>query len=531
MTGATFIPEYDADLGPSRPLPTEPPSLGDSPIIITNSGDKKELVTALAISEEKGGKTVLYSGHDDGTLNKWNLDDDSQIWSKQIYPDGREDFSRYVSDSLYVQETPGVAGIAVRPGPLVYTWSDAYNGYPDDKFDDRSAPVIKVWSGTDCALVKEIECNANEENYPSIATVVFCPVKYEGYDVPRDSIVVGLHCCCDVLNYDENYTGFDLDESCEFSEGNILPILEDDPSVKLSTWRGHRGMIRAMALAKNGEYLVSLSIKYGTGRPDSAILWDLSEAGVPLYRLPFWDTREPNVFKQALVRLSKISGVSVNGSDILVADNYGDALASMTIEDDKDGPYLALNGYAKIGNREYDGLGFHGRMASSGNHAVMAMEMDQTAWVFPIQGVSDHKKLDRRDGNPRKFPGEMSGEQETDLSIALAARSIAVGKVEFPPFGGNKPTRKRKQGWFGSVEDTSDGLGEGGPLALALRGTHLVAGFANGTLTRYKLPVAFANKGNPSLSSNVTTSASSLPSDEWHVPHFASNAEEESEEE
>ena len=81
------------------------------------------------------------------------------------------------------------------------------------------------------------------------------------------------------------------------------------------------------------------------------------------------------------------------------------------------------------------------------------------------------------------------------------------------------------------MENTSDGLGEGGPLPLALRGTHLVAGFANGTLTRYKLPVAFANKGNPSLSSNVTTSASSLPSDEWHVPHFASNAEEESEEE
>jgi len=527
MTGATFIPEYDADLGPSRPLPTEPPSLGDSPIIITRSNDKKELVTALAIAEEIGGKTVLYSGHDDGTLKKWNLDDDSHVWSKQIYADGRGDFSRYDMDSIHIRETPGVAGIAVRPGPLVYTWSDAYNGYPDDEFDDRSASVIKVWSGADCALVKEIECNVNEGSYPSIATVVFCKVKYEEYDVSMDSIVVGLHCCCDVLNYNENYTGFDLDDSCDFSEGNILPFLEDDTSVELPSWRGHRGMIRAMAVANSGEYLVSFSIKYGTGKPDSAILWDLSEAGVPLYRLPFRDVFEKNIFKQALVRLGDISGVCVNDRAILVADNYGDTIASVTIEDDKDGPYLALNGYANIGNRQYDGDGFHGRMASSGNHAVMAMEMDQTAWVFPIQGVSDHKNLDRRDGNPRKFPGDFSGEQETDLSIALAARSIAVGKVEFPPFGGNKPTRKRKQGWFGSVEDTSDGLGNGGPLTLALRGRHLVAGFANGTLTRYKLPVTFENKGKPSLSSNVGASASSLPSDEWHVPHLDSNADDE----
>ena len=59
------------------------------------------------------GKPVLYSGHDDGTLIKWSLEKDVEVWSKQIYPDGRKDFEPSSSCGLHVMETPGVAGIVI----------------------------------------------------------------------------------------------------------------------------------------------------------------------------------------------------------------------------------------------------------------------------------------------------------------------------------------------------------------------------------------------------------------------------------
>ena len=117
LTAEDVLPEYDSDLGPSMPLPKEPTCYGkeEDAVVISKCGDKKKLVTALAISEEEGGKTVLYSGHDDGNLSKWSLDTNEQIWSKSIYPDGTKDFERYTDDDdLYIKETPGIAGITVR---------------------------------------------------------------------------------------------------------------------------------------------------------------------------------------------------------------------------------------------------------------------------------------------------------------------------------------------------------------------------------------------------------------------------------
>jgi len=57
-------------------------------IVISTCNEVKKLVTTLALTDDPNGKPVLYSGHDDGTLIKWSLEKDVEVWSKQIYPDG-----------------------------------------------------------------------------------------------------------------------------------------------------------------------------------------------------------------------------------------------------------------------------------------------------------------------------------------------------------------------------------------------------------------------------------------------------------
>eukprot|EP00804_Cyclotella_cryptica_P015684 CCRYP_018927-RB/>CCRYP_018927-RB protein AED:0.44 eAED:0.44 QI:0/0/0/1/0/0/3/0/181 len=43
-----------------------------------------KLVTCLAMAEDPDGRAILYSGHNDGTLTKWSLEDKTEIWTKQI---------------------------------------------------------------------------------------------------------------------------------------------------------------------------------------------------------------------------------------------------------------------------------------------------------------------------------------------------------------------------------------------------------------------------------------------------------------
>jgi hypothetical protein len=70
-------------------------------------------------------------------LIKWSLESNMQIWSKQVYVNGQDDFGNRGSYTFYVKETAGVSHIAIRPDPIdlkqhiVYTWSDAHTGYPE----------------------------------------------------------------------------------------------------------------------------------------------------------------------------------------------------------------------------------------------------------------------------------------------------------------------------------------------------------------------------------------------------------------
>jgi hypothetical protein len=259
-------------------------------IMISSCNELKMLVTSLAITEDPDKKPVLYSGHDDGTLTKWFLDEDTEVWSKRIYPDGTEDFGRFIGGcGLHVSDTPGVAGIVVRPDPsydnrhLVYTWSDAYEGYPKRDFEEREPSTLRAWSSIDGILVKAYSCDIGADDdgdpaYPSISTVVFCKIYQKDRNMWVDSIVVGLFSLCESLQYNTNFSDFDLAEAADRSEGNILPFWENSDGKAMETWRGDPGLLRAMAVAEE-KYLLTLSICPGHGFPHSIILWSLSEPG------------------------------------------------------------------------------------------------------------------------------------------------------------------------------------------------------------------------------------------------------------
>ncbi|KAL9180015.1 hypothetical protein ACHAXT_007985 [Thalassiosira profunda] len=531
LAADAVIAKFDTDLGPSAPLPKEPPCLGKETdaISISSCKDLKKLVTALAISVEDG-KTVLYSGHDDGTLAKFSLDDNQELWSKKIYTDGTKDNERYMGGvGMMVQATYGVAGIKVRPNSsnpktsIVYTWTDAYQGYPSRNYDDREASQLRGWSGENGELLRRFTLNIGRDEdgndaYPSISTVVFCKALYNR--AWQDTIVVGLHCCYNGLQWDED--DFDLEEMQDFSEGNIVPFLESSMD-EMESWRGQGGIIQSMAVAGRS-YVVSLSIMLGTGHPDDIVLWSLQQPGIPLYRKALWNHNERSVFRAQQTRLDDVAGISIDGKELLLTDLHGDRIAPMTIEKDADGsPYIEMHGYASIGSKYYEDEGYHGRMGVSSKHAAVAMEIEPTAWIFKIRGNSTHAKLDKRDGNPREFRDEgdhgFGDGDEKALQEKRAGREMAVGKVEFPKYGGNKPSRKKvKNDHFAmSFTDDSDGLGRGGPVTMAMRGRHLVGGFSNGSMVRFLLPEQF-DDGDSSISANHLVSVCSLPSDEWHIP-------------
>jgi hypothetical protein len=71
-----FLANFDSDVGPSRPGPIDPPLLATEAdaIVLSSPNSKKKLVTALSVAKESNGDVVVYCGHDDGTLAKWNLE-------------------------------------------------------------------------------------------------------------------------------------------------------------------------------------------------------------------------------------------------------------------------------------------------------------------------------------------------------------------------------------------------------------------------------------------------------------------------
>ena len=552
---------FDADLGPSNPGPTTPKLYGkasEAVMISSPPYNKRKLVTAMAVAEEMDGQFVLYSGHTDGTVTKWALNDKgddtkgaTMIWSKMIYPNNPEDASDHCSphSGMLVQDTLGVAGIAVRwddkkKRHRVYTWTDAYEGYPSVDFDERGPAQVKCWSGRNSKLLQTYSCDVGcdgtgEAAFPSISTVGFCRLSIEESWV--DTMMVGLHCLCPAgLKQGTDYSGFDLDEAAEAGEGNILPFHEYAKNANaMETWRDHYGPIRAMAVVPD-KFLLSYSMRPGHGFPDALILWDLTNPGVPLCRHNFWNPAR-SLSKQNRTRLCGVDGISISGSYVLMGCESGDRIAVVTLEDEHGRPHIKLHGYGKIGNHHPEQGSFHGRMAMCGKHAVMANESVADAWLFDIEGNTKHEKLDRREGNPRLFDESEGEEEESAAGHRWSGRDLAVGKVSFPEWGGNAPKRKRQRGPFGrgpfgpvNLEEEDDGYGEGGPVTLAINGKWLIAGFSNGTISRAPfLPSeSFLQNRNTTTSTkeaNHLACCSSLPSDEWHLPILESNRDDDDE--
>jgi len=575
LTPNTTLVEFDTDLGPSNPGPKDPTCYSKEKdcVIISQLYDKKKLVTAMAITDEmeddENGKKrknmILYSGHDDGTLVKWSLNNNTQLWSNQIYKDETEQTNRtFKYIGVVIHETMGVAGIAIRPHPskednqLIYTWTNnielAVEEESDDEDDDASdnstptehefkPAAIQSWSAKDGSHVRTYNCDVgdSENNIsasPSIATVVFCKLFVDNsYWV--DSIVVGLYCAQGAyIKYeDKYYSDFDLEEAQEAGQGTILPFYENSNGRAMETWRGAGvGLIRAMAVV-NSKYLFTFNVCEGHGRAESMMLWDLENPGVPLYLHSLRDFSR-SIFKQSLTRIEEVSGISVSDNNILLADNYADRIVVVTVkENGYNQPYLELLGYGRIGNKHYADSGFQGCMAMFGPYAVMANEINNTGWLFNIKDNSNHSKLDSREGDSRKFIDHNTGE---DDSQTYEGRDIAVGKICFPKFGGNAPPKQKKRSFFpfSSMESDSDSFGlkdqeeensfgEGGPIAMAIRDRFVVAGFTNGSIARSSLlPKQFesysksARSEHTTRSSNTLSSCCSLSTCEWRVPQL-----------
>jgi len=536
---------FDSNLGPSKPGPPDVAAFGKAKdaVVLSAVNNKHKLVTALALAEEVDGTTVLYSGHADGFLTKWSLggngDSATPIWSKLIYPNDSADRMGHYDDNLHVQEVMGVAGIAVRKNAQkkrhrVYTWTHAYEGYPNVTFEERGPSKVKCWSGKSGKLLQTHSCDvgvdeADKPAHPSIATVVFCKLWIEASRWV-DSMVVGLHCICPrTCDWDSDYGDFDIEAAEQFGEGNILPFHEANGRA-MESWRDHEGIIQAMAVVPN-KCLLSYSIRKGHGLPDAMILWDLTQPGVPLCRHDFWDPSR-SLSERNGTRLDGVSGISVSGTDVLFCCNYGDRIAVVTVEDKDGNPSLELHGYGNIGNRHAESDEYHGRMAMDGIHTVMAGEYHDEAWIFPIQGNSEQEGLDRREGNPRIFYESdlgYDGDGE-DPHLVFSGRKLAKGKVTIPKWGGVTQHRKKQKTHARLTSDNLDekpakkkAVGDGGPALLALRGKWLVAGFSNGTIARAPfLPDTFHHPA-ASRDANCHASCSSLPSDEWNAPVLRAN--------
>ncbi len=273
---------------------------------------------------------------------------------------------------------------------------------------------------------------------------------------------------------------------------------------------------------------------------DSVLTISLFFVGIPLLRKDLQDETLP-LLRQFTTRMYEVAGVSIDGNKVVIANKHALEIAAVTItDDDDDGPYpisIDISGYGRIEPSDDFGS-FHGRMAMScSRYSITANEDSGIVWIFNINDCAYHKMLDRRDGNLRKFENENCGEEEDGN---YPGRKIAVGKVEFPLWGGNKPARKRQkqqQVGFSSLDcsdeddsfglaacrDEDDSFGEGGPMAVAIRGRWVVAGFSNGTLSKALLPEQFAEPESSAVgvSSNYLASCSHLPSDEWHHPQLA----------
>eukprot|EP00554_Chaetoceros_debilis_P015606 CAMPEP_0194124334 /NCGR_PEP_ID=MMETSP0150-20130528/58176_1 /TAXON_ID=122233 /ORGANISM="Chaetoceros debilis, Strain MM31A-1" /LENGTH=1038 /DNA_ID=CAMNT_0038818009 /DNA_START=128 /DNA_END=3241 /DNA_ORIENTATION=+ len=516
MTTDTFLSQHDADLSPSEPLPQEPPTLSErGDAVIISNAKALHPVTSLTIAPQSKTNTsssivhVLYSGHKDGSICKWHLETNKMVWKKQVFKDNSEsDCDSMTSDFHLV----GIRGITVKEDSdgahSVYAWShipDSPNNEPNE---------IRVLRGSNGEQYNELICEVDGDmnNHPKISCIVFSKLKYD--NIWHDSIIVGFFATATTLNYDDNYTNFDLEEAEEVAHGNIMPFLGDETK---ETWRGHAGIIRSMAVIPD-KYLVSCSEHSGHNFAEAIILWGASTPGIPLHRIDLF-RKGDNVpgFGHRCKTFHPLNslegGIAINRNKILIGGGYGDMIVSLEIRGkDVDGsscssnkPTLKMIGHSHLGQRSYEDDYFKGCLVGSGNTAIISNEGCEEAWLFQMDCVGDHPFLDtdmsRRDSNGIEKLGRF---EEDDKYKFKRAQSIASGKLLFS---------YQKVGL--------DNRAEGGPIALAIKGRYVVAGFQNGSIVKSSLlPVEYVDESCGSSNMHASSFLHSDSSDPHHFEDF-----------
>eukprot|EP00979_Chaetoceros_neogracilis_P013888 scaffold4149_cov224-Chaetoceros_neogracile.AAC.1 len=485
----TFLPEYDADVSPSNPRPVAPPILSKKDDSIDISKAKVLApVTALAIAPEGETTTILYSGHRNGEVRKWNLETNKQIWKKQVFQHPDESYDTFLL---------GIRGIAVQELPsgehLIYTWSHTY-----DSIECNLPNEVRVLNGRNGQSHHVLKCqvDCDMDRHPLISCVIFSKLMYE--DVWDDVVIVGLKVTCECLTYNENYTDFVLEEAEDFAYGNILPFVGEEVE---ETWRGHNGTIRSMAVTPD-RYIVSCS-EHNHGFAEAIILWSAKTPGEPLHRIDLFKGNLCHGCLSPPLR-SLQGGIAVHGNKILIGGEYGDMIVPIDIVGIDEGgdkkPSLDMRGFGTLGLRSTIDSSLKGCLVGSGNAAIITNEGCEEVYIFPIDSLGDNPHLNN-DLSPTDIE-KQSEHLDEDDDTHLHVRSMALGQFKF-----------RFQKHDPSKDDEN-----GGPVVLAIKGRYVVAGFDSGGIVRAKLlPEEFDDRSKGS--SNMYAS-SALQRDESLPTHF-----------
>lgn len=492
------LPEHDTNLGPSKPIPKQPTVLAkENDTRIISEAGKLPSVTALAIAYGVDPtKPILYTGHQDSSLKKWNLYEDTPsdpIWSISAFKDWSNDEDR--------ERGPwGIAGICVKDESnrhhLVMTWSHMIEG----DFENGSPPSeVRVWNGTDGSLHHRLTCSVDIEGnvHPTISTLVLTPLWDEEEEIWLNSVIVGLHAISPSFVYQSDFSNYDYDEAIEGGEGNIVPFsyLQSDSSpsgTKIQqepTWRAHTGFIRAISVIHK-KYVLSLSEHSGTGMADELIIWSPTTLGTPLSKVQFDDNKRSvidiNNFDRSIESIRRsvlqgnVVGMKVLENFVLIGCGYGDRFVVVEIlnPDNDEETKLRIARHGTLGQRYYEDDSFEGHMSTSGNVTAIVNASKTDVFLFPVKRLMSSPHL--YEDVSKKTSAEQE-ELDRDNHRILCLRSEAMGIVNCPSRGGEKKKKKvKRQRLMMSFVDLDERAS--GPFIIALKGRHFVAGFDNGAL-------------------------------------------------
>jgi hypothetical protein len=439
-----------------KPIPRDPPPIlsNTNDSVIVSKSKALAGVTALAIAPIANDEfPALYSGHANGKICKWNLATNLKIWERQVFTDMSEGTEMPKGKST----TRGIRGIAIKEissgEHLVYTWSNIY------EHEDISVPnKVRVLKGQDGVLSRELVCEIDEmEIQPLISCIVFSKLNYN--DEWEDAIIIGLEATAEVLDRDERYTDFDLDEAEDFAYGNILPFIGEDIE---ETWRGHSGIIRSMAVMPD-KYIVSCSENTDCSA-EMIILWSANEPGVPIHRMNLLQSKPDSFHPLSCLQ----GGISIYENKILLGCKMGGMLIPIDLVCNDNRSSLQIRGFAELGQRYNEDSSLKGCLVGSGDAAIVSDERCNEVLIFQITSVGKNPILDT-DISKRDVRAIKECDNNSNGHGAHGARSMALGRIVFPK------------------QETGSNSSNDGPEVLAMKGRWVVAGFECGSIVRAAL--------------------------------------------